>query len=124
MHGYGIRSGVGNGLWSWAWLLCGRRGDSWPSAGRINIIYQSSERVDNSKDGRNLNSFLQRGTEMVATGYCLYSVTMTMVLVLTLGSRVLGSTLEAIYAGSGQADAFANPPEYEDTGHGLYESVP
>jgi len=61
---------------------------------------------------------------MVATGYCLYSVTMTMVLVLTLGSRVLGSTLEAIYAGSGQADAFANPPEYEDTGHGLYKSFP
>ena len=36
MHGYGIRSGVGNGPWSWVWLLCGRRGDSWPSAGRIN----------------------------------------------------------------------------------------
>ena len=33
MHEYGIRSGVGTGPWSWAWLLLGRRGDSWPPVG-------------------------------------------------------------------------------------------
>lgn len=42
--------------------------------------------------GWNINSFLQRGTKLVAAGYCLYSA--TTVLVLTLGSGVHGFTLD------------------------------
>ena len=42
--------------------------------------------------GWNIDSFLQRGTKLVAAGYCLYSA--TTVLVLTLGSGVHGFTLD------------------------------
>ncbi len=42
--------------------------------------------------GWDVNCFLQRGTKLVAAGYCLYSA--TTVLVLTLGSGVHGFTLD------------------------------
>ena len=42
--------------------------------------------------GLNVDSFLQRGTHLVASGYCLYSA--TTILVLTLGSGVHGFTLD------------------------------
>lgn len=66
--------------------------DSSLPVGTVFGIYRSPEGVDNSKDGWNLDSFMQRGTQMVAAGYCLYSA--TTVLVLTLGSGVHGFTLD------------------------------
>ncbi|KAL3768909.1 hypothetical protein ACHAW5_008824 [Stephanodiscus triporus] len=60
--------------------------------------YASSVATDNKsssdfdKRSYDLDGFLQRGTKMVAAGYCLYSA--TTVLVLTLGSGVHGFTLD------------------------------
>jgi len=62
--------------------------------GTVFGIYRSPDqgvRDDHGK-GWSLDSFLQRGTRMVAAGYCLYSA--TTVLVLTLGSGVHGFTLD------------------------------
>jgi len=66
--------------------------DSSLPVGTVFGIYRRPEGVEFEKDGLNLDSFLQRGTEMVAAGYCLYSA--TTVLVLTLGSGVHGFTLD------------------------------
>ncbi|KAL3781294.1 hypothetical protein HJC23_006518 [Cyclotella cryptica] len=60
--------------------------------GTVFGIYKSPEGIRRGEDGWSLDSFLQRGTKMVAAGYCLYSA--TTVLVLTLGSGVHGFTLD------------------------------
>jgi len=60
--------------------------------GTVFGIYRSPEGSSAGIDGVNLDSFLQRGTKMVAAGYCLYSA--TTVLVLTLGSGVHIFTLD------------------------------
>ncbi|KAL7551162.1 hypothetical protein ACHAWF_018296 [Thalassiosira exigua] len=60
--------------------------------GTVFGIYRSPDASRSSKEGWDMGSFLQRGTEMVAAGYCLYSA--TTVLVLTLGSGVHGFTLD------------------------------
>lgn len=57
-----------------------------PDGGRKSAKYKSP---DGTYD---LDGFLQRGTNLVAAGYCLYSA--TTVLVLTLGSGVHGFTLD------------------------------
>lgn len=66
--------------------------DSSLPVGTVFGIYRCPEGVNNNEDGWSLDSFLQRGTKMVAAGYCLYSA--TTVLVLTLGSGVHGFTLD------------------------------
>ena len=66
--------------------------DSSLPVGTVFGIYRVPEGVKNNKDGFSMESFLQRGTKMVAAGYCLYSA--TTVLVLTLGSGVHGFTLD------------------------------
>ncbi|KAL7540430.1 hypothetical protein ACHAXR_010100 [Thalassiosira sp. AJA248-18] len=66
--------------------------DSSLPVGTVFGIYRCPEGVNNGEDGWSLDSFLQRGTKMVAAGYCLYSA--TTVLVLTLGSGVHGFTLD------------------------------
>mmetsp|Transcript_29500 Transcript_29500/g.62609 ORF Transcript_29500/g.62609 Transcript_29500/m.62609 type:complete len:385 (-) Transcript_29500:122-1276(-) len=66
--------------------------DSSLPVGTIFGIYRSPEGVSVGDEGWNIDSFLQRGTGMVAAGYCLYSA--TTVLVLTLGSGVHGFTLD------------------------------
>ena len=66
--------------------------DSSLPVGTVFGIYRRPEGVSVDKKGWNLDSFLQRGTKMVAAGYCLYSA--TTVLVLTLGSGVHGFTLD------------------------------
>lgn len=66
--------------------------DSSLPVGTVFGIYRRPEGVSIDKKGWNLDSFLQRGTKMVAAGYCLYSA--TTVLVLTLGSGVHGFTLD------------------------------
>lgn len=68
--------------------------DSSLPVGTVFGIYRCPEGIDNKSEdgGWNVDSFLQRGTEMVAAGYCLYSA--TTVLVLTLGSGVHGFTLD------------------------------
>ncbi|KAL7544730.1 LOW QUALITY PROTEIN: hypothetical protein ACHAWF_008092, partial [Thalassiosira exigua] len=55
-------------------------------------IYRSPDASRSSKETWDMGSFLQRGTEMVAAGYCLYSTTTG--LVMTLGSGVHGITLD------------------------------
>jgi len=60
--------------------------------GTIFGIYRCPEGIDGDDAGWNIQSFLQRGTKLVAAGYCLYSA--TTVLVLTLGSGVHGFTLD------------------------------
>ncbi|KAL7487022.1 hypothetical protein ACHAW6_012620 [Cyclotella cf. meneghiniana] len=60
--------------------------------GTVFGIYKSPEGIKRGQHGWSLDSFLQRGTKMVAAGYCLYSA--TTVLVLTLGSGVHGFTLD------------------------------
>jgi fructose-1,6-bisphosphatase I len=54
--------------------------------------YSPGSAREKSIDSYDLDGFLQRGTKMVAAGYCLYSA--TTVLVLTLGSGVHGFTLD------------------------------
>jgi len=66
--------------------------DSSLPVGTVFGIYRAPDGASAGKDGLNLDSFLQRGTKMVAAGYCLYSA--TTVLVLTLGSGVHGFTLD------------------------------
>ncbi|KAL9184734.1 hypothetical protein ACHAXT_012704 [Thalassiosira profunda] len=67
--------------------------DSSLPVGTVFGIYRCPEGANQqSKEGWSMDSFLQRGTEMVAAGYCLYSA--TTVLVLTLGSGVHGFTLD------------------------------
>lgn len=66
--------------------------DSSLPVGTVFGIYRAPEGASAGKNGMNLDSFLQRGTKMVAAGYCLYSA--TTVLVLTLGSGVHGFTLD------------------------------
>ena len=67
--------------------------DSSLPVGTVFGIYRCPEGANqHSKEGWSMDSFLQRGTEMVAAGYCLYSA--TTVLVLTLGSGVHGFTLD------------------------------
>lgn len=63
--------------------------DSSLPVGTVFGIYRVPE---GSNNNGGLDSFLQRGTKMVAAGYCLYSA--TTVLVLTLGSGVHGFTLD------------------------------
>jgi fructose-1,6-bisphosphatase I len=58
--------------------------DSSLPVGTVFGIYRSPEGARVGKNGLSMDSFLQRGTNMVAAGYCLYSA--TTVLVLTLGS--------------------------------------
>ena len=41
--------------------------------GTVFGIYKSPEGIKRGEDGWSLDSFLQRGTKMVAAGYCLYS---------------------------------------------------
>lgn len=65
--------------------------DSSLPVGTVFGIYRRPEGAKDDLHG-NLQSFLQRGTEMVAAGYCLYSA--TTVLVLTMGSGVHGFTLD------------------------------
>jgi fructose-1,6-bisphosphatase len=65
--------------------------DSSLPVGTVFGIYRRPEGAG-SYDSFNLDGFLQRGTKMVAAGYCLYSA--TTVLVLTLGSGVHGFTLD------------------------------
>ena len=62
--------------------------------GTVFGIYRKPEGgvVNSGKGDWSYDSFLQRGTKMVAAGYCLYSA--TTVLVLTLGSGVHGFTLD------------------------------
>jgi len=66
--------------------------DSSLPVGTVFGIYRVPDGASAGKDGVNLDNFLQRGTKMVAAGYCLYSA--TTVLVLTLGSGVHGFTLD------------------------------
>ncbi|KAL7490932.1 hypothetical protein ACHAWT_000439, partial [Skeletonema menzelii] len=66
--------------------------DSSLPVGTVFGIYRAPDGASSGKNGVNLDSFLQRGTKMVAAGYCLYSA--TTVLVLTLGSGVHGFTLD------------------------------
>jgi fructose-1,6-bisphosphatase I len=66
--------------------------DSSLPVGTVFGIYRVTDGASAGKDGVNLDNFLQRGTKMVAAGYCLYSA--TTVLVLTLGSGVHGFTLD------------------------------
>ena len=60
--------------------------------GTVFGIYRKPEGGNGGGKDVDLASFLQRGTKMVAAGYCLYSA--TTVLVLTLGSGVHGFTLD------------------------------
>lgn len=85
--------------------------DSSLPVGTVFGIYRCPEGIDNKSEdgGWNVDSFLQRGTEMVAAGYCLYSA--TTVLVLTLGSGVHGFTLDP-----DKQTFFADSSKYEDTG--------
>ena len=64
--------------------------DSSLPVGTVFGIYKSPAKSGSSK--LHIESFLQRGTNLVASGYCLYSA--TTVLVLTLGSGVHGFTLD------------------------------
>ena len=68
--------------------------DSSLPVGTVFGIYRAPDGANSNVGdyGVNLDSFLQRGTKMVAAGYCLYSA--TTVLVLTLGSGVHGFTLD------------------------------
>mmetsp|Transcript_21883 Transcript_21883/g.52913 ORF Transcript_21883/g.52913 Transcript_21883/m.52913 type:complete len:479 (-) Transcript_21883:36-1472(-) len=67
--------------------------DSSLPVGTIFGIYRSPDGgIGAGSDGYSMDSFLQRGTNLVAAGYCLYSA--TTVLVLTLGSGVHGFTLD------------------------------
>jgi hypothetical protein len=65
--------------------------DSSLPVGTVFGIYRRPEGAG-AYDSYNLDGFLQRGTKMVAAGYCLY--TATTVLVLTLGSGVQGFCLD------------------------------
>ena len=47
--------------------------DSSLPVGTVFGIYRSPEGVKEDENGWSLDSFLQRGTKMVAAGYCLYS---------------------------------------------------
>ena len=47
--------------------------DSSLPVGTVFGIYKSPEGVKKGDEGYSLDSFLQRGTKMVAAGYCLYS---------------------------------------------------
>jgi fructose-1,6-bisphosphatase I len=47
--------------------------DSSLPVGTVFGIYKSPEGVKRGDEGYSLDSFLQRGTKMVAAGYCLYS---------------------------------------------------
>ena len=64
--------------------------DSSLPVGTVFGIYRNPAKSGSSK--LHIESFLQRGTNLVASGYCLYSA--TTVLVLTLGSGVHGFTLD------------------------------
>jgi len=66
--------------------------DSSLPVGTIFGIYQIPQGVQAGPDGYSMDWFLQRGTQMVGAGYCLYSA--TCVLVLTMGNGVHGFTLD------------------------------
>jgi len=66
--------------------------DSSLPVGTIFGIYKVPEGIQRGEKGYSMDMFLQRGTNMVAAGYCLYSA--TTVLVLTMGNGVHGFTLD------------------------------
>lgn len=66
--------------------------DSSLPVGTVFGIYRVRDGAEPGENESYLNSFLARGTDMVAAGYCLYSA--TTVLVLTLGSGTHGFTLD------------------------------